>query len=223
MNIELNWEKFKEVKEQRKLNVQFIDANGNYYLSAAQGNFSISCTLIKNINIDPVYDFETNYMADSNKPELISVATQFERTDIVLKTIKSISSFADQEAIITIKIPGIPGSGNGRYIAGGYAFINNFTLGDCIKEMSIVDVDNLLGYGANFVLQTYHDTDVSEENQGWYLWPTNPVNASAVGEIEIDPMGYYGFIPAGLYLKMKFYSLLATNVYCDIWQGKSYL
>jgi hypothetical protein len=154
-------------------------------------------------------------------PAPMAVQTQFERTDIVLKVGCQEATFDENGfAEVSIKVPGTPGTEDGRYVAGGYAFTDSYTFGDRITKIQVVDIDNILGYGAETVVKTYHDQDLIEGEQGWFMWPAPQVG----GEIEIDPMGYYGFIPAGLYLEIYFQraaSGTATKVYIDYYWGKS--
>jgi hypothetical protein len=147
------------------------------------------------------------------------VITQFERTDIVLKICCNNSTFdVNGEATLNFQVPGTPGTADGRYVAGGYAFTDVMGFGDKVEEINVIDIDDILGYGANAVLQTYHETDLSDSYKGWYFWPS----PQAGGEIEIDPMGYYGFLPSGLYLQIKFKKTEAsgaTKVFCNTWWG----
>ena len=148
-----------------------------------------------------------------------AVITQFERTDIVLKIASDSTIFdGNNEAVLNFLVPGTPGSTDGRYVAGGYAFTDVMGFGDKVEEINVIDIDDILGYGANTIVQTYHETDMSESNKGWYFWPS----PQAGGEIEIDPMGYYGFLPSGLYMQIKFKKTVAsgaTKVYCNVWWG----
>ena len=85
--------------------------------------------------------------------------------------------------------------------------------------MNIIDRDNILGYGANTVLESYHDGDVAEEYRGWRFYASE----GGEGEIEIEPIGGFGKIPGGLYLQIKFKRApgnLATKVQANLWWGK---
>jgi hypothetical protein len=118
-------------------------------------------------------------------------------------------------------VPGEVGSGDGRYISGGYAFTDSFTFGDKCTAIAVVDVDNVLGMGAETVVQTYHDDQLPASAQGWYMWPAPQVG----GEVEVDPIGFYGFVPSGLYLELYFQlapSGTATKVYTDFYWGRHY-
>ena len=220
-DIELPWSDFKNsCLDNQNYSWIFFEIDQTYKIFAKQNDFTVLCKIYKDSGADQV-DFETNYQSNQCFGLKSNVQTQFERQDIVLRTAKATAAFSSNEAEISIKVPGVPGSGDGRYVAGGYAFTDNFTFGDKITQINIVDVDNILGFGDHTIIQTYHDSDVDEANKGWFLWPNVSVSGNASGEIEIDPMGYYGFIPAGLYLEIYFEAASSTNVYCDIWWGQS--
>lgn len=216
-DIELPWSEFKtQILDDNTWQWIYFDVDNHYRIFAKQNDFTVICKMYKDSGSDQT-DFETNYIPLVSTRFESNVQTQFERTDIVLKIAKSKATFVAGAAEISIKVPGEIGSGDGRYVAGGFAFVNLFSFGDKVTHIKVVDVDNILGYGAETVIQTYHDVDVGTEENGWYLWPSH----QGSGEIEIDPLGYYGFIPSGLYLEIYFESSLATDVYCDIWWGKS--
>ena len=152
--------------------------------------------------------------------DIQEVITQYELNDKDLKIASCECSFdINGLATMSLKVPGTPGTTEGRYVAGGYAFSDIWTKGDRLYKVQIVDVDNILGYGPNTVVKTYHDEEVDDANAGWRMWQTEQLG----GEVEIDPIGGYGFIPAGLYLQVIFKK--ATNgtaswIACDVWWGK---
>lgn len=152
-----------------------------------------------------------NYLKD-NEPK--RVITAFEENDKRLKCAKSTATFANNVCSASIEIPS-----GGRWIAGGYSFTDAFYAGDMIKTCQIVDVNNILGYGANTVLATYEDADTAATNQGWYFEP----HSAGTGYLEIEPIGGYAFIPEGLFLVTSFekeQSSTATKVFVNYWWGK---
>jgi hypothetical protein len=154
-----------------------------------------------------------NFLKGSNKQ---IVQTQFEREDLTLK-VACAKATVDENSVATIEflIPGVMASGEGRYISGGYCFFDVNTPGDLVYEIAVVDKDNVLGYGDNTVLRTYYDDEADSENQGWYITTTRP--------LEIETLGFYGFIPSELYLVIK--AKKANNIttgtfYVNIEYGK---
>jgi hypothetical protein len=135
-------------------------------------------------------------------------------------------------AVISIKIPGTFGSGQGRYVLGGYAISADYNIGD-ICTCRIQDIDRniammvalainpaattpvpdatIQGMGVipniglafpNYpIIQSYTDDEMPSANQGWYFWPLATGSSTPpAGEIEINPIGGYGFIPSGFYV-----------------------
>ena len=77
-------------------------------------------------------------------------------------------------AEVVLKIPGTFGTDEfgqlltERTISGGWGYFENQEDGDYVTA-DVRDDDNLLGYGAGFVLERFHDNDVPAANQGWYF------------------------------------------------------
>lgn len=65
MEVKCDWESLKEFVLARSLSIQYVDYDGNYYLSAHDGNFSVSMVLSKE-DSDNLTDFETNFKASGN-------------------------------------------------------------------------------------------------------------------------------------------------------------
>lgn len=124
---------------------------------------------------------------------------------------------------VMIKIPGVMANGDGRYITGGDAFFGSADLEDKVTQVLCVDVDNVLGYGANTPIKAFHDDEVDEANAGWYIGIDQ---YSAVGNasfVEIKPLGGYAFVPAELYLVITAKKDPANKVgtfYCNVSWGK---
>jgi hypothetical protein len=158
-----------------------------------------------------------------------AITTQFERTDINLKIAKVKATVTNGVATINILVPGAFGSGVGRYLAGGYAMIDTFDPDDflmvscadndrnicaalglatdgtadaTVRSMGVLP-GALSAFGAlpNYpLIKGYTDTGVPTANQGWYFYPlVMGNNLPPMGEIEVEPLGWYGQLPAGLY------------------------
>ena len=82
-------------------------------------------------------------------------------------------------------------------------------------SLDLRDDDNLLGYGAGFVMKTFHDTDVPADNQGWYM----------IGDwARLDPLvnNDPADVPAGFYLHIsgkKYAVSVADDFYVNIHWG----
>lgn len=193
----LTWTNFKSFVDSRELSVQWIEDDENYWLKALDGYFSVDCRLSKNNQNDDLADFEANYKAAGNLAPQAQVVTQFEKRDKTLK-IASGSAAVDTEtgiATVYIKVPGTPGSGEGRWLSSGLSFFDQAHPGDRVLGVYFTDEDNLTEGGAGSVIGSYTDDDAEEANRGWYI-------PSGKGELKAEAIGGYGFAPAGFYVKI---------------------
>lgn len=137
---------------------------------------------------------------DSEGNPVLPVMGRFERTDIVLKLARaSGQADANGDLIINVVIPGTPGEIT-RFASGGYAFVDVYEWESVMTKVEVVDVDNIFGYGAGVVLKEYHDSDVPTANQGWFF----ERSYGSEGNLDIEPMGWYGEMRGGLTLRMTF-------------------
>lgn len=128
---------------------------------------------------------------------------------IKLLMIKGTAATASGIATILIKIP------EEREIFGGEGCFLNQATGDNIKAF-ITDEDNILGYGAGFVVGAFQDTLVPSANQGYYMLGTKPVEIRPL--IGDDPSR----LTANFYLKIVATKadLSADTFYVNIFWGK---
>jgi len=77
-----------------------------------------------------------------------------------------------------------------------------------VSDATIQAMGEIPGVGAAFpaypTLSSYTDEDQLEENQGWYFWPLANGTTTPSGEVEVNPIGGYGFAPSGFYLKIVY-------------------
>ena len=129
-----------------------------------------------------------------------------------------------------LKVPGNFGTDDGRYLAGGYAMIDTFDVDDVLKvwvedqdriicaAMGLATDGSddatvqgmgvlpgaLSGFGAlpNYpIIETYTDEGLPVDNQGWYFYPEAlGNNLPPQGYIDVEPLGFYGHPPSGLYI-----------------------
>jgi hypothetical protein len=217
---QVSWTVFKGVIDSlgvSKVELRCLEYTSEYSVQLFEKNgFTIETVVDKNPS-DPtnLEDFETNYKPLCNKSKILEVITQLEGSDKRLKIAKGEATFdQDGNAEILVEIPA-----GSRYIAGGYSFTDIFCAGDYVSGVELVDINNLFGAGAGYVFASYLDTDAIEGNQGWYFEPHAPNN----GYIEIEPIGGYGFMPQGTFLRVrakKVQGSTASKVFINIWWGK---
>jgi hypothetical protein len=198
MQLGVVWSDLKAFASSRSLSIQYIQTADTYYLFAIDG----SAELYSQISIsspanDDQTDFETNFKAAGNKSPTAQVVTQFEQKQYVLALACSTAVIgSDGTVTVLIQVPGTPGGSDGRYINAGEAFFDVATPGDKITGVWVVDHDNILGGGADAVVGTYTDDAAPSDNQGWYIPPIQ-------GRVKAETIGFYGFVPSGLYLKLS--------------------
>jgi len=92
-------------------------------------------------------------------------------------------------ATILIKIPA-----DGRYIRSGSAWFTASKHKNDSVSMSLVDQDNILGYGSGFVLSSFDDLDVNIENQGSII---SIHSGELTALLPVNPM----YIQGGFYIR----------------------
>lgn len=136
-------------------------------------------------------DFEDNYKALANfpigdRPYAFSTPDfQFNGDGILATATKNATTNID------FQIPGAPGSA--QYINGAVVITKDAVFGD-YAAASIIDIDNILGYGNNVTLANY----VTK----WYI------NPSAQSNFETP---YAGKLYAGLYIRVTYTSVGAVT------------
>jgi hypothetical protein len=142
------------------------------------------------------------------------VITLFEKNDKDLKISSAVGSVDSETGIAVITIPI---GANGRYMDEGEAWFSVANELDRIKKAEIVDVDNVLGYGADTIIKSLHDDDIAEEFQGWRI-------PNKFGHVDVDTMAGYGYIPEGLYFRItgvKDPSNKTGNLFVNLKWGKT--
>jgi hypothetical protein len=216
----VTWAALKNFSASRKVPIHYIDLIDRYLLKTMSPPFELECIIKKNEDLSALSDFEENYKESSNVPLESRVITHFEMDDKRLQLASDVSDFdVNGEAEILVQVPGtFNPSVPSRYMAGGYANIDQYTFGDRMYAVDLVDVDNILGMGANTVLTSFCDVDLPEDQQGWRFWASE----GGEGEIEIEPIGGFAQIPGGLYIRVRFRRAVggtATKVACAVWWG----
>lgn len=194
--IQVSWVDLKDFISRNNAVTRWVVVANEYRVFAFDGPFSAICSIpINDPASDDQTDFETNFKNNSAQSIINIVSTQFEQKDKTLKLCSLVSDEVDSngECEAVLKVPGIPGSGDGRFISSGMAWFNNQVDGDRVTYVRFQDDDNLLGHGAGFVVGSYTDEELSEENRGWRI--PQPRNF-----VECETLGFYGFAPSGFYI-----------------------
>jgi len=222
MQLGTDWTTLKAFVTARNLSVQYIATPDTYYIWAVDGQSELITQIsIASPSTGDQLDFETNFMPSANASPVGNVRTQFEQVAYLLQmsNMQSSNIAPGASATVTLQIPGtfngVNPPANGRYIDEGEAWFYPGADGDAVTGITITDNDNLLGMGAGTVIGTYSDIQVPTANQGWALHPVFPT--------EVSTLGWYGFIPSGMYLNISIQrSATATvngNFYCNLKWG----
>lgn len=199
LNFQVTWADIKSALANSACQLKWFDLGDRYLICAIDGPASLSTTLGKDGGAE-VLEFEADYKNAQPAGVVQQVKTTFESRDLTLSCCRGVSDVdpTTGAAVFQVISPGTPGDPNGgRWVSWGEAWFTGADrhADDYIVGIEIVDVDDIYGMGAGTVLQHYHDMDVPEANRGWSM-PTHYGNA------EVEPIGYYGHIPAGLYLRI---------------------
>jgi hypothetical protein len=199
MDIEVqSWADFKNICDTKPLLMQYYDAGFNYILWAVDHTVTFSYKIWKagyeplNADADAEAadrsDFESNYKASCNS-----------RVGVKLEP------FADP--IVKFAGDGMEGVATHgtstnfdfhltttKAVYGAQYFAQNSVMGDSVT-FEVVDVDNLLGAGAGYVISKFVDK--------WYVIPNTFVDV---------PLPLASTIPAGLYIRVVYNSVGSQDV-----------
>lgn len=168
-------------------------------------------------------------------PPPAEVVTQYEKNDKTLKLARAKGTTDETGKVeLYFKVPGTFGSGDGRFVVGGYGIAETYneddyvivrvedkdriiammiaqsmdpTATEPVSDATVQAIGVIPGIGEAFpaypMIRSYTDEEVAEDNKGWYFWPMARGNAEPpAGEVEVNPIGGYGFIPSGFYIKL---------------------
>lgn len=186
--------------------------------------------------LDGIVDAHTGEpLLIADKPQ--EVVTQYELNDKTLKLARAKGEVDEsRQVLLYFKVPGTFGSGQGRFVVGGYGISEDYNKDDFVivriedkdriiammiaqsmdpeatepvSDETVQGVGVIPGIGEAFpaypMIRSYTDEEAPEENRGWYFWPiAQGNNLPPVGEVEVNPIGGYGFIPSGFYIKLVY-------------------
>lgn len=206
----VDWATFKAFISARNLSIQYVDLYNKYYLYAYDGPFPMECTIIKKDTPDTDQsEFEASYKSAGNKSYSdadgieLSRLRAFANSDGFRFRGKGISGTATKNTTSNIDYK----LTEERYINGCNLILKNHAFGDSVK-FQVIDIDNVIGYGNNVVLDEFGtDWYIAEDaqNQGVILLP------------------YPAKILANLYIRIVYNSvgiLLNVSVKCNLFLHK---
>ena len=188
--MKVDWDLFKTFVDTKEITVQFLETPSKYMLWAYDGPFHLSCELSRNpSDSTELDDFELAYKPAGNKPVVSKMAQVFAKDNTNLSPRSCLFTAAANSITSEYKL-----IDTALCFRGGLLFASGSTIGDSI-QVKIVDVDNILGYGAGTILATYL--------KEWLIFP-NVVN-------ELVDISISSSIMQGLYFKFEYTNTHATN------------
>lgn len=152
----LEWQEFKTQVDNLNLNMQCLDINLGYYeIFAYYNKFTLFCRILKTTpkSVDQL-DWEDNYQNTSN--ELIKNQVLVQPADIAITLYRApdiCTIAAGQEETIDLFLEQ-EGSELQHILYGGAVHALNPGFEDYVR-FQVVDINNVLGYGAGLVLKEY--------------------------------------------------------------------
>lgn len=191
--MDIAWTEIKAAIDSQEMRVKYIDTGKRYLIHAFDGQFSLSCNILKSDSpSEDQTDFENNYKANANK-KLVPDTDAYQRTDQFAFAGEGFSSTATKNTTTNLdyKIT------SERYINGLQMLCTNQGSNDS-ATLQIVDKDNVLGYGTNVVL--------SQFASNWQIADGNQDQG-------IIQLPFRGKIPANCYIRIRYTSTgILTNV-----------
>ena len=201
--MKVNWATLENFANANNVNsLTYVSMGGSYRISLLYGAFALQCTIpITTPPSAAQTDFETNYLPSANQLVKQSVVTQFEMANLLLQAVSDDQATDPSTGIATISFLS-PGTFNGtavgssgRYIDWGQGWFNPQDPMDMVKAINIIDTNGNLGVPPGTTVFTYHDTSAPLSQQGVRI-------PYKFGHAEIEPLGYYGFLPSEMTLEI---------------------
>jgi hypothetical protein len=186
------WDEYKSVCiDTKDLNSQYVDMGSSYRIIGPDAN-DINWILDLPRGTTSAADFENNYASTFNKKienrVLPDNAFQLQSNAV------NAEITAGTTCTIDFKIENYAGEDyTAKYLSGAEIITQGATFGDW-AEAQIIDIDNVLGYGENFVLKTY----------------VRKMFISPSGDQRIDASAP-GAIPVGIYIRVMYHSVGTVN------------
>ena len=192
--VRVGWQQIKDFSNNRNSSIQYVDVNGNYYISSFDGQVGVEMIMSQeDPNNADLIDFVNNYKDSANKSPRSEVVQVLGKDTLSLspRAIK-FDAPANQTSTWDKPIDEI------LVLRGGLLFSNNANIGDSLT-VSIVDKDNVLGFGGT----PSSPTVVGQYVKEWYVMP-GIVNELA--DVSISQP-----LQSGLYVRFEYTNTSQTS------------
>lgn len=160
--MRVGWTELKAFVDARSVSIQYVVIADKYWLKAFDGPFCLETALYKKTTADDPSDqkdFEDNYIATANrKMNSIDVSGVKDPKGMRARLVGCFDSTITKTTTANVdwQMPQLSHLGVNKisYFDGIDLCCDNYALGDSVK-FQVVDVDNLLSYGAGFVLEEF--------------------------------------------------------------------
>jgi hypothetical protein len=190
MTINVQWSSIKAFAMARNLSIQYVIANGSYYLAAIDGPMEMTCQIpMDGSDTTDQTDFETNFMPSGNSSPKGNVVQVLGTDNLTLQPFGAIfTATANTVTNCDIQL------GTNYVLRGGVFFSQNSVMGDNLSVM-IVDKDNVTGQGGTPTSPTVLGQYVTS----WYVMPgvINEIEDISISEVLLQ----------GLYLRVAYTSV----------------
>lgn len=174
--IDTSWSDFKTFVVDRNVAFFSVEDGDVYRLYSYDGSFCIRTQLDKDPS-DPTALNE--YLTDWHPKRNKKVYNQR------LKMCAFQQATTNGTAVLSFVIPP-----PGRVLYGGFAWFNDWVVGDRMEKAEIVDIDGII-QPAGTVLGTFHEHTLPSGNQGWYIPPSGILEMPSVGGADYGLGGLY--------------------------------
>lgn len=181
--MQVEWSVFKNAYNSGNLILKEIVVGQNYWLKAIDSYFSFQCLIPTNPEHTDTADYIANYQSKANQPiksKVLSEPANVSLTRYIASNVIEVA--AESSANIDIKLEQVDNELQ-QILYGGALHAQNPDFSDHVK-FQVIDIDNVLGYGANLVLKEYIEKAYLNQ-QGTFE--------------DYDDAGAY--LPVGLYLR----------------------
>lgn len=187
--MEINsWTSFKALVLNKELYMQYIELGRKYDIYASEGRFMWHCGIEKTTpENDDQGDFEDNYKSNCNQKILEPITINgFRKYN---SGAKDLYRYSVKDTVTANGTKNIDKKFTENvYIYGGvYELVGDANNGDYL-DIQVIDIDNVLGYGANTILATFIENEYVNVERKF-----NEIT-SEDGNI----------IPTGVYLRAKY-------------------
>lgn len=230
--MQADWLIFKNFAVDRKLSIQYVDLGDSYLLGATSRPFDLSCVLAKDTddctdfetNFKPTgnqlnpNEVVTQYEKNDKDLKLAKGVAEVGEDGKATVYIQVPGTFGSAEGRYVTGGYGISEDYNpddyckvdiedkDRILAMMIARMMNPEATEPVSDATVQGMGEIPGVGAfpaYPTVKSYTDDEQPEEHQGWYFWPlAQGGSLPPVGEVEVNPIGGYGFLPAGFYIKI---------------------